>query len=216
MPSKPSEIGDLSFARKGDATEFFRKILNQHGVGVALAEPDATHVYWLLERHPEAMVKIGVGVKEFSTRTAMYNTRCFEIRRTDGTTTDFGIKACLDGKAPLAFAETLRALRAEVTEDIKQKKWEFFRASTHSDGKVACALTGRLLSLEEAMIDHAPPKTFKALVEQFLKEKKVVPSEALLTPARDNQYTPHLADRDLAGKWQEFYRANAAPRIVAR
>ena len=31
-------------------------------------------------------------------------------------------------------------------------KWEFFRASAEPDGKAPCALTGRLLSLEEAMI----------------------------------------------------------------
>jgi hypothetical protein len=216
MASKPLDIGDLSFARKGDAAEHFRQILHRHDLGVPLSEPDATYVYWLLERHPEAAAKIGVGVKEFSTRKAMYNTRCFEVRRTDGTTTDFSIKPCLDGEAPSAFAETLRALRTEVIEDIKQMKWEFFRASAHPDGKAPCALTGRMLSLEEAMINHAPPKTFKALAERFLAEDNIVPSDELLIPARDNQYTPHLADRDLAAKWREFYRANASPRIVAR
>jgi hypothetical protein len=213
---KPLDIGDLSFARKGDAAEHFRTILYRRDPGVALSEPDATHVYWLLERHPEAVAKIGAGVKEFSTRKAMYNTRCFEVRRIDGTATDFSVKPCLDGKAPSILAETLRALRTEVVEEIKQMKWQFFRASTHPDGKVACALTGQLLSLEEAMIDHAPPETFKALAERFLDDNRIVLSEALLTPAKDNQYTPHLADRDLAEKWREFYRANAAPRIVAR
>lgn len=216
MATKPLDIGDLSFARKGDAAEHFRTILYRHDADVALSEPDATYVYWLLERHPEAAAKIGAGVKEFSTRKAVYNTRCFEIRRIDGTTTDFSVRPCLDGKAPSAFAETLRALRTEVLEDIKQMKWQFFRTSTQPEGKVACALTGRLLSLEEAMIDHAPPKTFKALVAQFLEENRIVPSEALLTPAKDNQYTPHLSDRDLAEKWRDFYCANAAIRIVAR
>lgn len=216
MASKPLDIGDLSFVRKSDAAEHFGQILHRHDPGVALSEPDATHVYWLLERHPEAAAKIGAGVKEFSTRKAMFHTRCFEIRRIDGSTTDFSVKPCLDGKAPSAIAETLRAMRTEVVEDIKQMKWEFFRASTHPDGKAPCALTGRLLSLEEAMIDHAPSKTFKALAARFLDENRIVPSEALLTPAKDNQYTPHLADHDLAEKWREFCRANAAPRIVAR
>ncbi|WP_354258788.1 DCL family protein [Bradyrhizobium sp. F1.13.3] len=122
----------MSFARKGDPAEHFRQILYRRETGVALAEPDATHVYWLLERPPEAAAKIGVGVKEFGTRKSMYNTRCFEIRRIDGSTTDFSVKPCLDDKAPSAFAETLRT---EVVEDIKQMKWEFFRASTHFDGK---------------------------------------------------------------------------------
>jgi hypothetical protein len=68
-----------------------------------------------------------VGVKDFSTRNAMFNTRCFEIRRTDGTMTDFSLKSCLDGKSPTAFAEILRALRMEAAEDTKQMKWAFFR-----------------------------------------------------------------------------------------
>jgi len=51
-----------------DAAEHFRQILRRHDPGVAPSEPDATHVYWLLERHPEAAAKIGAGVKEISTR----------------------------------------------------------------------------------------------------------------------------------------------------
>jgi bifunctional pyridoxal-dependent enzyme with beta-cystathionase and maltose regulon repressor activities len=48
MTSKPLDTGDLSFARKGDAAEHFRQILRRHDPGVALSEPDATHVYWLV------------------------------------------------------------------------------------------------------------------------------------------------------------------------
>jgi len=216
MPAKPLEIGMLIFAKKGDAAEHFREILYRYETGVAIPEPDSTHIYWLLERHPEAAAKIGAGIQEFSTRRAMFNTRCFEIRRTDGTTTDFSVKSCLDGKSPSAFAEALRALRAEVTEDTNQMKWEYFRSSKHPDQKVPCALTGRLLSLDEAAADHAPPNTFKALAEKFFSLQAIVPTSDLLTPPRDNQYTPVLANRDLAEQWRAFYRTNANVRIVAR
>jgi hypothetical protein len=216
MLAKPLEIGTLTFAKKGDAVEYFREILYRHDLGVTIPEPDATHLYGLLERHPEAVAKIGVGVKGFSTRRAMFNTRCFEVHRTDGTTTDFSFKPCLDGKAPSALAEALRAFRTEVAEDTKQMKWEFFRASKHLEQKVACALTGRLLSLDEAAVDHAPPNTFKALAERFLAQHGIVPTSALVTPSKDNQYTPRLADRTLAEKWRDFYRANASVRVVAR
>jgi hypothetical protein len=203
-------------AKKGDAVEHFREILYRHDLGMAIPEPDATHLYWILERHPEAAAKMGVGVKEFSTRNAIFSTRCFEVRRTDGTTTDFSFRPCLDGKGPSAFAEALRAFRTEVAEDTKQMKWEFFRASKHPEQKVGCALTGRLLSLDEAAVDHAPPNTFKALAERFLAQHGVVPTTDLVTPSRDNQYIPLLADRALAEKWHEFYRSNATVRVVAR
>jgi hypothetical protein len=216
MPAKPLEIGTLHFAKKGDATEHYQNILYRHDIGAVIPEPDATHVYWLLERHPEAATKIGVGVKEFSIRSAMFNKRCFEIRRTDGTTTDFSFPSCVKGKPPTAFAETLRALRMEAAEDTKQMKWAFFRESEHPEKKVPCALTGGLISLDEAAVDHAPPNTFKALVERFLNQANIVPSDALVTPSKDNQYTPRLVDRELAEKWREFYRANARVRVVAR
>lgn len=216
MPPKPLEIGSLSFAKKGDATEHFRQILYRHEVGSVIPEPDATHVYWLLERHPEATKKIGAGVKELSTRDAMFNTRCFEIRRMDGTATDFSIKSCIDGKAPTVFSEVLRALRMEVAEETKQMKWGFFRESTNPDGKVPCALTGRLLTLDEAVIDHNPPNTFKALAQRFLGKEGIVPTAALVTPSEDNQYTPRLIDRGLGKRWQDFYRANATVRVVAK
>jgi hypothetical protein len=61
MPARPLEIGTLTFAKKGDAVEHYREILYRYGVGVVIPEPDATHLYWLLERHPEAATKIGVG-----------------------------------------------------------------------------------------------------------------------------------------------------------
>lgn len=216
MPAKPLDVGDLRFARKGDAVEHFRRILYRYDVGVALPEPDATHIYWLLERHPEAAAKIGAGVKVFSTRNALYGTRCFEVRRTDGSTTDFSIKPCLDGKPPSVFSEMSRALRSEAAEDTKQMKWHYFRESVHPEKKVPCALTGRLVSLDEAEIDHVPPNTFKALVERFLNENGIIPENALLTPSRDNQYAPQLVDRALVERWRLFYRAHAAVRIVAR
>lgn len=94
MPAKPVEIGALSFAKKGDANEFFRNILYKYDLGDKVSVGDTEHLTSLLAMHPEASDKIGVGIESFSVRMADYGTRCFWVNRTDGTTEKFSFKAC--------------------------------------------------------------------------------------------------------------------------
>jgi hypothetical protein len=216
MAKIPVEIGDLSFEKKGDASEHYRGILYRHEIGAIISEPDATELYWLLERHPEATAKIGAGIDHFCIREAIFNTRCFEIARIDGTTTDFSFKSCVDGKAAPALSEALRALRAEAAEEMKQLKWEFFRQSKLPERKVRCALSGKELTLEEATLQHVPPNTFKSIALRFLKERKLDPARDFVTPSTDNQYLPKLTDTEVTKDWQKFYRETAIVRIIAR
>ena len=166
--------------------------------------------------HPDFGTKIGVGVAHFSVRSALYDTRCFEVVRTNGEKTDFSLGICIDGKSRTALAEALQAMRAEVIDEIRQKKWEHFRSSPLPSGKARCALSGKEISLDEAYIDHAPPNTFKSLAEGFLTENGIVPSSDFVTSPKDNQYCPAMADRELAAKWRKFYANEAVIRIVAR
>lgn len=94
MPAKPVKIGSLSFARKGEANEFFRNMLYRYNLGDKVSADDAGHLTNLLAMHPEADDKIGVGIESFSVRTADYGTRCFWVNRIDGTTEKFSFKAC--------------------------------------------------------------------------------------------------------------------------
>jgi hypothetical protein len=214
--AKLLQIGGLNFPTKKRATEHFRAILHRHDIGVPIPEPDATQLRWLLDYHPEAKTKIGVGIAHFCARSALYGTRCFEIVRTNGETTDFSFGICIDGKARTPLTEALQAMRAEVTEEIRQKKWEHFRSSPLSSGNAMCAISGREITLEEAYADHASPNTFKSLAERFLADQGIVISRDFVTPPKDNQYRPAMADRELAARWRKFYEKEAVIRIVAR
>lgn len=216
MAKKPLEIGGLYFPTKGKATEHFRAILHRYDIGAPIPEPDATQLRWLLDCHPEAETKIGVGIAHFSVRSALYDTRCFEVVRTNGETTDFSLGICIDGKSRTPLTEALQAMRAEVTEEIRQKKWEHFRSSPLPSGNARCAISGKEITLDEAYGDHAPPNTFKSLAERFLTEHGIVPSRDFVTPPKDNQYRPAMADRELAAKWRKFYEKEAVIRVVAR
>ncbi len=214
MAKKPVNIGELSFAKQGDAEDHFRALLTRHEIGERIGEADATQLHWLIKRHPEFETKVGSGVDHFSVRNAMYGQRCFEIVRVDGSKTDFSFKTCITGRAPSALTEALSALRAEVVEDTKQMKWSFFRDSKEPDGKVRCALSGRLMSPDEAVVDHAPPNTFKSIAMRFLAERKIEPSAGFVTPSKDNQYVPRLADKAVAADWRAFYRNTAVVRVI--
>jgi hypothetical protein len=158
----------LNFSSKAAATEHFKAMLYRHPISARIGEPDNAELNWLLERHPEYPGKAGCGVDYFSVRDAIYGTRCFEIVRTDGSRTDFSYLTCLDGKAPSAVAEAIRALRAEVAGDILDKKREFFQENGDDQGRVPCAITGAPVTLEESHADHAPPRSFGTLAMAFL------------------------------------------------
>ena len=213
MVKKPVNVGELSFAKQGDAEDHYRQLLHRYDIGARIEEPDATQLYWLLERHPESDSKRGLGVDYFSVRNAMYGQRCFEIIRVDGTKTDFSFKTCITGRSPSALSEALSAMRA-VVEDTKQLKWGLFRDSKEADGRVPCALSGRLLSLDEAIADHAPPNTFKSIAMSFLAERKIDPTAGFVTPSKDNQYVPRLVDKIVAADWRNYYRKSAVVRVI--
>ncbi len=199
---------------QGDAEDHYRQILHRYDVGARIGEPDATQLFWLLERRPKSDSKIGAGVDHFSVRKAIYGQQCFEVVRFDGTKTDFSFKACITGRPPSALSEALSAMRAEVVEDTKQLKWGLFRDSKEADGKVPCALSGRLLSLDEAIVDHAPPKTFKSIAMSFLADRKIDPTAGFVDSSKDNQYVPRLTDKSVAADWRAYYRSSAVVRVI--
>jgi hypothetical protein len=216
MVSIPLEIGALPFPTKDAAKEHFRNILYRHVIGSRIPDPDATALSWLLERHPEFDQKIGVGIEYFSVRDAIYGTRCFEIVRTDGSKTDFSFGSCVHGKPPPPLTEALAALRAEVTGDILKKKREWFLEHGDNEGRVACAITGARVTIDEAHADHAPPRPFGTLAISFLTARGIRPGPSLVTPPGDNQYQPLLADRNLARAWSDYHHELAVIRIVAK
>lgn len=97
MPAQPISFGNLHFTKKGDALAFLKAILQKYDVGDKVSAADSVVLRAALAHHPEAVAKIGCGIADFSVRSADYGTKCFWINRTDGTTDNFSIKACVYG-----------------------------------------------------------------------------------------------------------------------
>lgn len=91
----PVEIGRHQFRRKSDALGFLKTMLNRYCPGGQVGEEDAEFLEMALSRHPNASVKIGIGVERFEVRSADYGTQCFWVIRLDGSEERFSYKKCV-------------------------------------------------------------------------------------------------------------------------
>lgn len=97
MVKKPITIGAHYFSKKGDAEQFLKDILKRYEVGDKVSKDDEVVLRAALALHPEAVAKVGCGVSDFSVRSAEFNTKCFWINRSDGSTEKFAVRACVYG-----------------------------------------------------------------------------------------------------------------------
>jgi hypothetical protein len=208
-------VGDLNFPSKDRAFDYFKNMLHRYRLGDVVDDFDFQELLPLLEQHPTYEQKRGVGVTKFRIIKAPYNSRGFLIVRSDGSTTDFSYRKCIGAPAQ-PLRKVIAALRTEVQDDILQAKRHYFAAHSDALGRVPCALTGTLVTVDQADADHAPPYTFHVLATTFLDARKIVPSETILTPPADNQFGRTLLDRDLAAAWRDFHHRHADIRIVAK
>jgi hypothetical protein len=94
------ELETRVFTKAGDATIFFRRMLNRYSIGDRVSEEDAADLRSLLKRHEEMDEKTGSGIDHFVVDYAPeeYSGQCFWIVRTDGSKIDFSFKHCLARK----------------------------------------------------------------------------------------------------------------------
>jgi hypothetical protein len=218
MPKIKIEVGPLSFSTKRAAIEHFRLMLHRYDLSERVSEQDAIELRWLLDRHHERERKVGCGIDYFVVRrNPEYPTqRGFFIVRLDDSETDFSYLKCIDGGAPDPMSEAKQAMRAEVRDDIRQAKQKYFNEHADEHGQVKCPLSGKLITIEEADADHAPPRTFDTLALAFLEARSIKADVTFVTPSADNQYAPKMADRELGAAWRAYHHKLAAIRVVAR
>jgi len=93
-----------TFDKAGDATAFFKDMLNRYQIGDRVSAADSADLVALLERHDERDEKVGKGIAGFEVSvppddgTPQFSERCFWIVRTDDTRIDFSYIHCLAPK----------------------------------------------------------------------------------------------------------------------
>jgi len=213
--AKRVELETQTFPNQKQAREFFKAILYRHEIGSVIPDPDHSDLAALLLRHPEALSKIGSGVSHFTVMKAIQGTQCFCLHRTDGSSTDFSMGSCITGKGPTRFQELSQAFRGSVSSDIHARRDALF-AKFGSDGTIACAVTGELISRDQGHMDHRPPMTFQVIVRTFLAANQLDVENIAISDSRDNQFTATLEAPEVAKKFKDFHDSVANLDFVAK
>jgi hypothetical protein len=93
--AQPVSIAGIYFPKKSDALAHLRGILYRFEFEERISGVDEEFLKAAIERHPDCLEKVGVGIKHFFVGRGDFGTRCFWIRRVDGTQVRFSFKSCV-------------------------------------------------------------------------------------------------------------------------
>lgn len=158
---------------------------------------DVSFVTELFARNVEASQKTAAGVAGFFwAKSPQHSTECFWVKRTDGSETEFGLQACLDGFARLNRS----ALRAAVREDVE--RYRNLRILP-ADLDFVSEYSGLRFPVAEAEVDHVVP--FDQIIDDFFSPRGIDLAAALLTAAVDAQSEPVWRDPPLIAEFRTFH-----------
>ena len=94
---KPVQFGNVRWASKSDAYEYYRYILNSQPLGSHIAQGTEHMVRDLFNAHPDHAAKMqDRQLSHFEVRLHLYRSRCFFAVAADGTAVDFSMQKCID------------------------------------------------------------------------------------------------------------------------
>jgi hypothetical protein len=211
---QPIIIGDRIFKTQKEALGYYRCMLGQYRNNQIIQGQDSDDLAALLERHPEAVDKIGCGVKKFYKAPTTKGTSCFWIERRDGTKTDFSFYSCVQAKTKSLYQEFSDACREAVHDDLTLAKKKFFELYGDDKGLVICEVTGESVAIYESHLDHKKPLTFQVIVRTFLQAQDINPSRKMLSTGQDAQFTTTFVDQEIEAMFRNYHRKVADLRIL--
>jgi hypothetical protein len=209
---KPIKIGEGKFASKKEALNHYKAILNSYAFGEFINENDFNEILNLLETHPRVEEKIGIGIDKVRISKVQYNTKSFELVRTDGSTEFFSYTKRINSPKT-NFTRFREACRQAIQDDLRNVKLAYFERYSKK-GKVKCQETGELAKYEELNVDHRQPNTFSVIVDRFIELNKIdlEKIEYLQIDGGPNE----LKDEDLNQEFRMYHKAKANLRIVKK
>lgn len=214
MARKPIVIGKKEFKFQKNALAFFKEILNSHRVNKTIEGEEHYFLLALLERHPEAIQKIGVGVERFYKAPTEMGTSCFWLERSDGSKTDFSYITAVTAKGKSLYQEFAEACRNTIRADLIKTKEEFFKQNADENEKVECEITGEKIAIYESHLDHKKPLTFQILVSTFITANNISISKEMLSTAQDGQFETEFIDQTIKEKFKKYHHEMAQLRIT--
>jgi hypothetical protein len=198
-------IGAFVFRTKQEAADEIRRILHGTQLRTPLEGIDAELITALVGIHPDAVTKIGTGIRCIETRIIDGGQPGFWITRTDGSMDDFSYRKALSGdRSPRAQCH--QAMRYAVREQTAQFRRDEF--SQHL--VITCPLTGQELTPKQSHVDHI--NNFSRLADAFVlcftEGYDRIPIGSSITHPG-----PALTEPTLTA-WRQFHAEHAQLRVV--
>lgn len=225
--AKPVEIGVRTFPTQRSALEHFKALMHRYRDGQRVNDrDDHADLVGLVERFDPVLEAVGEPTKgagqiaHFERRLNTgpgWSTSGFWVVRHDGTETDFSYIDAVKGKPKGRAQDFYSACRQAVALDLLQAKKQAFVQYGDDQGRVACELTRKMVTIDEAHLDHAWPY-FSHLVSGFRAARgwsRDIPDSIVSAPA-DGQTTATFVDGTVADAFRVFHREQAVLRILSR
>ncbi len=225
--AKSVTVGSRIFKTQSSALEHFKKILHAYSDGDQVR--DGSHhadLVSLIDRYDPILEAVGEPLKgnglidhferRLNTGTG-WSSSGFWVVRNDGSETDFSYIDAVKGKPKGISQDFYNSCREAVALDLIQAKKKAFKDYGDSEGKVACELTGKLVSIEDAHLDHAWP-FFSHMVSGFRAARgwsNDIPSGVISEPA-DGQMKSVFIDQTVADAFRSFHHSQALMRILSK
>ena len=223
----PIVIGSRSFRTQKSALEHFNGLLHRYQDGQRITDQeDHADLAALIERYDGVLETVGEPTKgngqiahfERRLNTSIgWSTSGFWVVRLDGTDTDFSYIDAVKGKPKGRSQDFYHACRQAVALDLIQAKKQAFSEYGDAQGRVGCELSGKMITIDEAHLDHAWPY-FSQLVSLFRTARgwsRDIPDGVVSAPT-DRQTTATFIDGEVADAFRTFHHDQVILRIVSR
>jgi len=212
----PYVVSDEIFKTKGDLTGRCRQIIASTSDGQVVAEDQLPFLYDLFKYHDEWSLKSAGGVRDITVKTATQGTRCFFLRKHDGSEIDisfpYAIRLIPSSRTANLLPQALRDFRGAARNAINVQIYSF------RDGQLGealvCPITGEPLGRSNCAVDHAPPNTFDSILFEFCRTRPINPLEVKV--GSENGTVAVIEDSTLLAAWQAYHQEKASLRLISR
>jgi hypothetical protein len=225
--AKSVEIGSRSFRAQKDALQHYKAILHRYRDKQRISDQnDHADLVALIDRYDPILDAIGEPTKgngqiahferRLNTGTG-WSSPGFWVVRQDGTDTDFSYIHAVKGKPKELSENFYKACREAVALDLVLTKKQAFAQYGDDLGRVKCELTGVMVTIDEAHLDHAWP-SFSILVSGFRAARnwsKDIPDGVVADPA-NAQTTTTFLDSEVAEAFRTYHHNLAILRILSK
>lgn len=201
------KILDKEFTSQENATNFVRNYLKQNGIGKVVIDSYLHKILtYLINLHPEKIIKIGIGIDYFSVEKNKINTKALEvyIHRTDSTYIDFSWIKCISNNFNYGTRKNLKsAMRLAIQSQIYDFKFE------HRND--LCGICNNPIYTDKH-VDHIEP--FDTLVNFFLETTPYTIPVAFDDDSNTNSAKFKLQDEVFETCWRITHKLYAKLRIT--